>query len=201
MNYRMLAATALACGTIGGAALAQQEEGRVLVDLVNVQADIAAELGIDASAVPMNVMAPVGVAAEACGVEASSLAPGRTDGDSVASGGSDGGAGGGTLGAGGSDGASATGDNSTGDTTEGGDGAGGDAGADGSAGGVTGDNSTGDTTEPAADGTASADATGAAGGTGGDTGNGESDATCIASTSSTALAQFVKQEMDGSTTP
>jgi len=74
MKYRMLAVTALACGTIGGAALAQQEDTRINVDLVNVQADLAQQLGVDATQVPMTVMAPLDVAAEACGVDAASLA-------------------------------------------------------------------------------------------------------------------------------
>lgn len=74
MKYRMLAVTALACGTIGGAALAQQEDTRINVDLVNVQADLAQQLGVDATQVPMTVMAPLDVAAEACGEDAAALA-------------------------------------------------------------------------------------------------------------------------------
>lgn len=162
MNYRMLAATALACGTIGGAALAQQEDARVLVDLVNVQGDIAAELGIHASAVPMNVMAPIGIAAEACAMDASELAQ-----DDNATGG---------AAAGGSGNASA------------------DAGASADA-DASGDASGSDS------GSGSSPADTATDSTAGDTDAGGTPAACTASTSSTALAQFVKQEMDGSTTP
>lgn len=92
MKYRMLAVTALACGTIGGAALAQQEDTRINVDLVNVQADLAQQLGVDAAQVPMAVMAPIDVAAEACGVDAASLeeqsiGSGSSEGSADASGG------------------------------------------------------------------------------------------------------------------
>lgn len=87
MKYRMLAATALACGTIGGAALAQQEEGQVLVDLVNIQADIAQDLGVDAGQVPMTVIVPVAVAAKACGLDESTLEQNSVSGtDSSSSG-------------------------------------------------------------------------------------------------------------------
>lgn len=101
MKYRMLVATALTCSALGGAVVAQtQEEGKVLVDLVNVQTDIAAELGVDATQVPMTVMAPIDVAAAACGEDASTLAQNSTganegsgdDGSTDASGSGDAGA-------------------------------------------------------------------------------------------------------------
>lgn len=119
MKYRMLAVTALACGTIGGAALAQQEDTRINVDLVNVQADLAQQLGVDATQVPMTVMAPLDVAAEACGEDAAALAE-----QNIGTGSSEGSADG-------SGDASASGDASGGDGSASGDAGSGDAAASG----------------------------------------------------------------------
>lgn len=119
MKYRMLAVTALACGTIGGAALAQQEDTRINVDLVNVQADLAQQLGVDATQVPMTVMAPLDVAAEACGEDAAALAE-----QNIGTGSSEGSADG-------SGDVSASGDASGGDGSASGDAGSGDAAASG----------------------------------------------------------------------
>ena len=148
MNYRMLAATALTCGAIGGAALAQQEPPSVTVDLVNVQADLANQLGVETSTVPMSVFAPVDVAAEACGLDEATLNQMNE----------------------GSDGGDAASDGS-GDAT--------------GAGGTTGDAGT----------------TGDGGSALGlDTGGGSAGASCIASTASPLLVEFVQQDMSGATT-
>jgi hypothetical protein len=81
----LLGASALATApmaTAGGqqphnaAQQAGQPSGYVSVDVGNVRADIARNLGIDASQVPATVQVPVGVAANACGVDANTLAPG-----------------------------------------------------------------------------------------------------------------------------
>lgn len=193
MNRKMLAAAAMTCG-IGGAALAQEAAGRVAVDLTAIQADIATELGIDAATVPTVVNLPIGVAAEACGVEASTLAAGAggTGGDSSTSTGGDG-AGAGTA---------TTGDDAaTTDETAGGTGDGAGDG-DGSA--------TGDGAGAAAGGTASdGDAAGETGdGATGDSGVAASGGAtvltpvCSATTSSQAVAQFVQTEINaGTTTP
>lgn len=201
MNRKMLAAAAMTCG-IGGAALAQEAAGRVAVDLTAIQADIATELGIDAATVPTVVNLPIGVAAEACGVEASTLAAGAggTGGDSSTSTGGDG-AGAGTATTG-DDAATTdeTADETAGETAGGtGDGAGD---GDGSA--------TGDGAGAAAGGTASdGDAAGETGdGATGDSGVAASGGAtvltpvCSATTSSQAVAQFVQTEINaGTTTP
>lgn len=57
-------------------AMAQQQAGMVSVDVSDVRADIARQLGVDTSQVPMTIEVPVGIAANACGMQANALAPG-----------------------------------------------------------------------------------------------------------------------------
>lgn len=72
---RITAAAAVAALAIGaiGPALAQQE-GLVNVNVSNVANDIAKNLSIDVSQIPVTVQVPVGVAANVCGVDANVLA-------------------------------------------------------------------------------------------------------------------------------
>jgi hypothetical protein len=67
----------IASAAIGvGAALAAQaqQSGLVNVDLSNFRADIAKDINVDVSQIPVNVQLPIGVAANVCGVDANVLA-------------------------------------------------------------------------------------------------------------------------------
>lgn len=57
-----------------GQALGAQTNAMVSVDLSKVAPSIATNIKVDASAVPLSVQAPVGIAANVCGVSASTLA-------------------------------------------------------------------------------------------------------------------------------
>lgn len=57
-----------------GQALGAQANAMVSVDLSKVAPSIATNIKVDASAVPLSVQVPVGVAANVCGVSASTLA-------------------------------------------------------------------------------------------------------------------------------
>lgn len=65
---------ALAVGLAAAPALAQNNEGLVTVNISNVANDIAKNLSIDVSQIPVSVQVPVGVAANVCGVDANVLA-------------------------------------------------------------------------------------------------------------------------------
>jgi hypothetical protein len=58
--------------TFGGSAFAQQS-GLVNVEVSNVANDIARNLSVDVSQIPVTVQAPIGVAANVCGVAANVL--------------------------------------------------------------------------------------------------------------------------------
>lgn len=66
----VFAVTSLA---FGGSALAQQS-GLVNVDIKNVANNIAQNLSVDVSQIPLTVQVPVGVAANVCGIDANVLA-------------------------------------------------------------------------------------------------------------------------------
>ncbi|MEN6620204.1 MAG: hypothetical protein ABFD50_01450 [Smithella sp.] len=55
-------------------AYAAVQSGLVNVDISNTRTEIAKKINVDVSQVPMNVQAPVGVAANVCGVNANALA-------------------------------------------------------------------------------------------------------------------------------
>ena len=63
---------ALTLGAVTGAQA--QQEGLVNVDVSNLRADIAKDINVDVSQIPVNVQVPVGVAANVCGVDANVLA-------------------------------------------------------------------------------------------------------------------------------
>ena len=63
--------------TLAGAAvpaIAAQQEGLVNVSLSNVANDLAKNLSVDVSKIPVTVQVPVGVAANVCNIDANVLA-------------------------------------------------------------------------------------------------------------------------------
>lgn len=75
MTRRCIAIAAFAAIGLGGTMAAQaQQEGLVNIDLSNLRADIAKDINVDVSQIPVNVQVPVGVAANVCGVDANVLA-------------------------------------------------------------------------------------------------------------------------------
>ena len=75
MTRRCIAIAAFAAISVSGAAFAQpKQSGLVNVDLSNLRADIAKDINVDVSQIPVNVQVPVGVAATVCGVDANVLA-------------------------------------------------------------------------------------------------------------------------------
>lgn len=70
---RIACLAALAALTAGPAALAQPS-GLVNVSLNNVANNIAQNLSVDVSQIPVSVQAPIGVAATVCGIDANVLA-------------------------------------------------------------------------------------------------------------------------------
>ena len=51
-----------------------EQSGLVNVDVSNLRTDIAKNIQVDVSQIPVNVQVPVGVAANVCGVDANALA-------------------------------------------------------------------------------------------------------------------------------
>ena len=74
--YRpILAIASSAVITLGAAFVAHaQQSGLVNVDVSNLRADIAKDLNVNASQIPVNVQVPAAVAATVCGVDANVLA-------------------------------------------------------------------------------------------------------------------------------
>lgn len=68
--WSAIAASALLLGTFGVA----QQSGLVNVNLSNIRADIAKDINVDVSQIPVTVQAPIGVAANVCNVDANVLA-------------------------------------------------------------------------------------------------------------------------------
>ena len=76
MTRRCIAIAAFAAIGLGSTMAAQaQQEGLVNVDLSNLRADIAKDINVNVSQIPVNAQVPVGVAANVCGVDANVLAP------------------------------------------------------------------------------------------------------------------------------
>ena len=72
---RCIAIAAFTAIGLGATMSAQaQQSGLVNVDLSNLRADIAKDINVDVSQIPVNVQVPVGVAANVCGVDANVLA-------------------------------------------------------------------------------------------------------------------------------
>jgi hypothetical protein len=74
--WSTIVAGALLLGAIGVA----QQSGLVNVNLSNIRADIAKDINVDVSQIPVTVQAPIGVAANVCGVDANVLAQQRKEG-------------------------------------------------------------------------------------------------------------------------
>jgi hypothetical protein len=89
--FRTTAIAAIAAFALSGAALAQnnqgggnqgQQEGLVNVQLGDVViSQIAQDINVDVSQIPVSVQVPVGVAANICGVDANVLAQQKQDGE------------------------------------------------------------------------------------------------------------------------
>jgi hypothetical protein len=75
MTRQCISIAAFTAISLSGAAFAQpKQSGLVNVDLSNLRADIAKDITVDVSQIPVNVEIPVGVAATVCGVDANVLA-------------------------------------------------------------------------------------------------------------------------------
>jgi hypothetical protein len=61
-------------------AVAQQQEGLITVNISNVANDIARNLSVEVSQIPVTVQAPIDVAANVCGVGANVLGSQRDSG-------------------------------------------------------------------------------------------------------------------------
>ena len=70
LRWPLAATLAIACLP---AAFAQAQSGLVNVNVSNVANDIARNLSVDVSQIPVTVQAPIGVAANVCGVAANVL--------------------------------------------------------------------------------------------------------------------------------
>ena len=75
MHRPILALASSAVISLGAAVAAHaQQSGLVNVDVSNIRADIAKDINVNASQIPVNVQVPVGIAATVCGVDANVLA-------------------------------------------------------------------------------------------------------------------------------
>jgi len=75
MHRPILAIASSAVITLGAAFAAHaQQSGLVNVDISNLRADIAKDINVNASQIPVNVQVPAAVAANVCGVDANVLA-------------------------------------------------------------------------------------------------------------------------------
>ena len=79
---KILSAAALGLAFAASGAFAQQS-GLVNVDVSNVANNIAKNINVEVSQVPVNVQVPVGVAANVCGVNANVLAQQRKAGEAA----------------------------------------------------------------------------------------------------------------------
>jgi hypothetical protein len=79
----LAAVLAIASAGLVPPVLAAQQEGVVNVNIENVANEIAKNLSVDVSQVPVNVQVPVGVAANVCDVDANVLAS-QKQGDQAA---------------------------------------------------------------------------------------------------------------------
>lgn len=82
-KFRTLAIATVALGALSGTAFAQTVNANniVNVNISNVANDIARNLSIDVSNIPVTVQAPIGVAATVCGVQANVLASDNKGGE------------------------------------------------------------------------------------------------------------------------
>jgi hypothetical protein len=76
----LVSATALVLGT-ASAAFAAQQSGLVNVNIQDVAQNIARDINVNVSQIPVTVQVPVGVAANVCGIDANVLAKQQQTGD------------------------------------------------------------------------------------------------------------------------
>jgi len=77
-----LLTASISLGLMAGPALAQQS-GLVNVDIKNVANNLARDLNVNVSQIPVTVQVPVGIAAAVCGVDANVLAQQKKNGDAA----------------------------------------------------------------------------------------------------------------------
>jgi hypothetical protein len=80
MKHQVIGAIAALCAIAGVPAAAQQTgvgSGLVVVNIGNISPEIAKNINVDVSQIPVTVQAPIGVAAAVCGVDANVLAQQR----------------------------------------------------------------------------------------------------------------------------
>jgi hypothetical protein len=70
---KTLAAAVLGIGAFAGTGAFAQQEGLINVDVSNVANNIARNINVDVSQVPVTVQVPIGIAANVCGVAANVL--------------------------------------------------------------------------------------------------------------------------------
>ena len=73
LRVRVLAGC-FAVGLLGAGSAVAQQSGLVNVDISNVRTDIAKDINVNVSQIPVTVQAPIGVAANVCNVAANVLA-------------------------------------------------------------------------------------------------------------------------------
>lgn len=83
MTYlKTLAAASVAVAALSGSAFAQVNANNLVsVNISNVANDIAKNLSVDVSNIPVTVQVPIGVAATVCGVQANVLASNNKGGE------------------------------------------------------------------------------------------------------------------------
>ena len=74
MHPKLIAICSAALFGVAAAAQAAQQEGLVNVSLSNIQTEIAKDLNVNVSQIPVNAQLPIGIAANVCGVDANVLA-------------------------------------------------------------------------------------------------------------------------------
>ncbi len=73
INAKFVMATLAAATAICAAPFASAQSNTVIVDMADVSAAVAKNISVEATKIPATLAVPVGIAAAACGVEASVL--------------------------------------------------------------------------------------------------------------------------------
>lgn len=71
--HKTVAAVSAVAGLAFGGSVLAQQPGLVTVDIKNVANNIAQNLSVDVSQIPLTVQVPIGVAANVCGIDANVL--------------------------------------------------------------------------------------------------------------------------------
>ncbi|HUS18016.1 MAG TPA: hypothetical protein VMZ25_00020 [Terriglobales bacterium] len=80
IHNKLINGTFALCLMLAPAAMAQTQSGLVNVNLTDVKVDVAKNINVDVSQIPVTVQVPVGVAANVCDVNANVLAAQKKDG-------------------------------------------------------------------------------------------------------------------------